>query len=361
MRPASAPTRTLTRPLAIAAALALAALLAPHAAAQTPPGWWRALYRGTASAGAAGSQTVVLDLTLQGDEATGRLLLPALRAVLDASGTTGQDGAVTLSLTAPRERGQGPAPAATGSLEGRRSLAPNDDGSRFTGQLRLGNGVAATVTLRRIAQYVRVDVHDGNIHAQADFPHFLAPDLAPLRPELAPPAQADIASFVGEGRSARAANALFHAYELIADTELEGMAGAYVSLKSTRYRYTGGAHGIDDIETATWWLEPSGPRKLSLAELFAPGAPYVTRLSPLVLARLKEQDATWVVQGQVTRLSAQDLALYALTPAGIAFAFPPYAMGPYAQGTFTVVVPYTRVLDMAASQGALQAFAQAGR
>lgn len=355
MRPAYIPTRAITRPLTAAAALTLAVLLAPHAAAQGRPAWWRAIYRGTA-----GTQPIVLDVTLQGSHADGRLLMPALGAVLDASGAAGEDGTLTLALTPHRDRVQGPLPAAAGSLEGSRSLAPNDDGSHFSGRLRLGNGVAATVSLARIAQYVRIDVLDGNIHVQETFPHFLVADLTPLAPELAPTARATVAGFLGSGRNARAADALFHGYELIADTELEGLAGAYVSLKTTTYTYTGGAHGMHDIGTATWWLDPAGPRRLTLAELFAPGADFVARLGPLVLASLEAQGALWVTQGQVTRLSADDLAHYALTPAGIAFSFPPYAMGPYAQGSFTVTVPYARVLDLAAQDGALQDFARRG-
>lgn len=343
--------------IALTLLLALVPLLAARASAQNGPGWWRALYRGTA-----GPDPAILDLTLEGTHASGRLLLPAMHEVLDASGTAEGDGSVSLRLSPAGGRRQGSAPApSAGSLRGRRSLAPNDDGSRFSGTLQLGAGGSRDVALTRIAQYVRIDVLDGPIHAQASFPHFLAPPLTALRPELAPEARAGIEGFLGEGRDARAAGALYHAYELIADTRLEGMAGAYVSLQTTRYRYTGGAHGLHDIETATWWLDPSGPRKLSLADLFAPGSDYVARLSPLVLAGLRAQGATWVVQGQVTSLSAQDLALYALTPAGIAFTFPPYAMGPYVQGSFTVTVPYAEVIALATRTGALQAFAAAGR
>jgi len=339
---------------ALAAMLLLGALVTPPARAQDAPGWWRALYRGSA-----GGQSVVLDLTLAGQKASGRLLLPARHEVLDASGSAAADGSVTLTLTPPTGRGTASPPAASGSLVGRRSMAPNDDGSRLSGRLQLPGGTV-TVALTRIAQDVRVDVLEGAIHARASYPRFLDPALAPLNAELGPPARAGLDTFVREGEHARAANALFHAWELIADTRLEGLAGVYASLETTRYRYTGGAHGNQEIETATWWLDPSGPRRLSLSDLFAPGADYVARLAPLVLAGLRAQDATWVVQGQVTSLTAHDLALYALTPAGMTFTFPPYAMGPYVQGTFTVVVPYARVIDLAAKNGALEAFAKAG-
>lgn len=340
---------------AAAAVVATVLLLAPWAAAQPAASWWRALYRGTA-----GAEPVVLDLTLEGTQARGRLLLLGRRRVLDASGTASPDGSLTLSLR-PSLGAAGAASAApaVGTLDGTRSLAPNDDGSRLTGRLVV-NGDGASLALVRVAQYLRLDVTEGPIHARSDVPDFLDPALASLDAELAPAARAGLATFVREGRDARAAGALLHGWELIASTDVEGMAGPYVSLRTTRYRYTGGAHGIHDVETATWWLDPSGPRRLALQALFAPGTGYLGRLGPLVLARLRAAGAQWVVDGQVSRLGAQDLALYNLTPAGLAFTFPPYAVGPYVQGTFTVTVPYDRVLDLAASNGALEAFARAG-
>jgi len=341
-----------TLALLLATVLALTSL----AAAQATPSWWRALYRGTA-----GSQPLLLDLTLAGATASGRLLLPAERAVVPVAGSSAADGALTLAPT-PQNTGRS-APAGTlagARLDATRSLAPNDDGNSIAGHLTLGTE-RLTLSLSRVAQYVRVNVQDGPIQATDSYPHFLTGALAPLNAELGPASGAELTTFVREGRSARAAGGLFHAWQLIAETTVEGVAGPYVSLLTSRYRYTGGAHGIQETATATWWLDRSGPRRISLAELFAPGADYVARLAPLVLADLRAQGATWVVQGQVSSLSAHDLALYVLTPAGLSFTFPPYAMGPYVQGTFTVVVPYAKVLDMAAPNGALQAFASAGR
>jgi len=344
------------------AALLLTAALAPCASAQATGGWWRAIYRGSGE-----DRNVVLDLTLDGTRASGRLLLPSEHAVLVASGNAADQGGVSLELREPDQRG-GPDGGATaaaggpqvGSLEGTRSQAPNDDGSRFSGRLTV-DGRERTLSLVRVAQYVRTDVRDGPIHVLATVPHFFGPDLASLDPEVGPPEWATLTTFVREGRSARAAGGLFHAWELIDETRLEGIAGPYVSLMTTRYRYTGGAHGLQSFHPASYRVYDSGPARLTLEGLFAPGSDYLARLEPLLLADLRAQGALWVVQGQVTRLRAQDLDLFTLTPAGLSFTFPPYAMGPYVQGSFTVTVPYPKVLDLATTNGALQAFARAGR
>ncbi|MEJ2292381.1 MAG: DUF3298 domain-containing protein, partial [Deinococcales bacterium] len=218
-------------------------------------------------------------------------------------------------------------------------------------------GTARTLTLERIAQFVDVDVREGPIHVQMSYPSFSGTPLSSLNPEIEPPARARLETFVAQGRQAQAAGELFHSWELVSSTRIEGMAGSYVSVLSQRYAYTGGAHGNHSFSAHSWELGAPGPRELTLSDLFRPGAPYLARLGPLVLADLRSQDATWVVDGQVTGLTAQDLALFSLRPQGLAFTFPPYAMGPYAQGTFTVVVPYDRVLDLALPGGAIRAFA----
>ncbi len=323
-----------------------AATLLQTALAQSAPAW-RALYRGTA-----GNAPAVLELTLQGQQASGRLLLNGRAVTLGGQGTVDASGGVRLTL----EDSGG---AERGVLSGSRSLAPNDAGRTFQGQLVL-DGASDPLTMQRVAQFVDVDVREGPIHASLRYPSFAAGPLAALDPSIEPAARASLTAFVDQGRKAQAAGELFHGWERITTTRVEGMAGPFVSLLSRTYTYTGGAHGNDTYSARTWRLGAPQPRELRLSDLFRPNAPYLARLVPLVLADLKAQDATWVVDGQVTTLGAADLALFTLTPAGLTFTFPPYAMGPYVQGAFTVTVPYHRVLDLALPAGALAAFAGTG-
>jgi hypothetical protein len=327
------------------AALGVVALL-PFALAQGAAPAWRALYRGTA-----GNEPAVLELALQDGRANGRLLLDARAQTLQGQGTVDTSGEVHLTLA---DQGG----TTRGSLSGRRSSAPNDDGRTFDGQVTL-DGTSRPLTLRRVAQFVDVDVREGPIHVSLRYPSFAGGPLAGLDPAIEPAAWASLTSFIDQGRAAQAAHQLFHGWERITTTRVEGLAGPFVSLLSETYAYTGGAHGNHTYTTRTWRMGTPTPRALQLSDLFRPNAPYLDRLVPLVLADLKAQDATWVVEGQVTTLTAADLALFSLTPAGLSFTFPPYAMGPYVQGAFTVVVPYERVLDLALPEGALHAFADA--
>jgi len=307
---------------------------------------WRALYRGTA-----GNQPAVLVLALQGEKASARLLLDARALTLDGQGTIDAAGEVRLTLA---DHGG----SARGTLSGSRSSAPNDDGRTFDGQVTL-DGTSRPLTLRRVAQFVDVDVREGPIHVSLRYPSFSGGPLSGLDPAIEPAAWASLTSFIDQGRAAQAAHQLFHGWESITTTRVEGLAGPFVSLLSETYAYTGGAHGNHTYTTRTWRVGTPTPRPLQLSDLFRPNAPYLDRLAPLVLADLKAQDATWVVDGQVSTLHAADLSLFSLTPAGLSFTFPPYAMGPYVQGAFTVVVPYHDVLDLALPEGALHAFADA--
>lgn len=323
--------------------LTVAAVAAPTVARAQPALERHLLYRGSGLAAG-----LLLDLSLQGQQASGFLLDDARARTYTLDGKVGGNGTITLTVNDA-------AGSALGSLTGARSSAPNDDGRTFRGRLRLP-GTSAQLTLERIAQFVDIDVREGPIHVHLSYPNFAAGALASLDPELGPSAAARITTFVEQGRRAQAARQLFHSWEMIASTRVEGLAGPYVSLLTRTYAYTGGAHGNHAFAARTYRVEASGTMELGLAELFRPGADYLARLGPLVLAGLRAQKATWVVEGQVTHLSAQDLALFSLTPAGLAFTFPPYAMGPYVQGAFTVVVPYARVADLALAKGAIDAF-----
>lgn len=79
--------------------------------------------------------------------------------------------------------------------------------------------------------------------------------------------------------------------------------------------------------------------------------------SPEALARLSAEarvvllapasdpglDPEWVVRGLTP--VPENFACFNLTPAGLLLSFPPYQVGPYAAGTQTVLLPYTRLRD----------------
>ena len=59
-------------------------------------------------------------------------------------------------------------------------------------------------------------------------------------------------------------------------------------------------------------------------------------------------------------LSDEDLSLFSLTPQGLQFVFPPYAMGSYAEGTYTVLVPYDVARAWAPADGLIARLGRPG-
>ncbi|WP_424768910.1 DUF3298 domain-containing protein [Paenibacillus sp. sgz302251] len=62
----------------------------------------------------------------------------------------------------------------------------------------------------------------------------------------------------------------------------------YLSLSLFNYAYTGGAHGLT-LEKSLTFKQSTG-QTYSLAQLFKPGADYVTRLSAIISAQIRARD-----------------------------------------------------------------------
>ncbi len=222
--------------------------------------------------------------------------------------------------------------------------------------LTLAGEPPVTGTLERVAQYAYASLSEGRIDASYAYPRFLQGPRA--LNELLERAAADrLASFVEEGRAiVDEGNGLGWGWTQEESVELMATAGPYMSLLTGFYYYLGGAHPNSHTESLLVEVEGDDVRVLALSELFAGGAPWLERMDELVLPDLAAQEASWVTSGEVTELTAQDLAAFTLGPDGLTFHFAPYHMGPYVQGAFRVTLPYEAVADLAAPDGALAAF-----
>jgi len=80
--------------------------------------------------------------------------------------------------------------------------------------------------------------------------------------------------------------------------------------------------------------------------MFAARSDFMSILEPFILTDLRKQDAQWVIDGSVNALSEQDLSVFNISPLGLQFEFEPYLMGPWAQGSFSVLVPYNSLLSL---------------
>ena len=118
-----------------------------------------------------------------------------------------------------------------------------------------------------------------------------------------------------------------------------------ISVATLGYEYTGGAHGVYGSQGYVFGY-PQGsvkPRQLHLADFFADGAAASKRINTLLLAKLRatkdgDQEATFVVKGQVKSLNKDQLEDFAAVEGGLEWYFAPYEVGPYSSGEITVTL-----------------------
>lgn len=207
-----------------------------------------------------------------------------------------------------------------------------------------GNGAERTFSLAAIATRYELDASlaDGSFTLTRTFPFFYAAPWAdlPLRSRASP----DPTRRIAEGLSMRAERPMGATSRWFEEavTDVTALTRTLVSTRTTVHAYTGGAHPDTRFSFATFVREGDGWHEAGLCRALAE----VGRSCPEEVLReeivrdLQRQEAAWVTSGEVTREADWLLAPFVLTPSGVRFDYAPYRVGPYAQGPFSVTVPY---------------------
>jgi hypothetical protein len=131
--------------------------------------------------------------------------------------------------------------------------------------------------------------------------------------------------------------------------------GHYVSIVRSDYMDTGGAHPNSGVNTILW--DSTANKRISIRPFFtetADGGPTMKAMVKAVLASLtvekKKRDAgetatdEWfkIVEPKLLKIGAVTLApsTVAGKSSGLTFHYPPYAVGPYAEGQYVAFVPW---------------------
>lgn len=328
------------------------------------------------AAGPIGSrEPVILDLTLYDDGfAFGKLILPRRGLVVAGGGTVRDDSELRLVFRqdTPGMYGGWPAefahqpptgveapslPGVVATFSGYRDFSFGAEGTLITGALAFSTEPSSvlTVELHRRAEYATWELAQGRIRSSFTSPSWLDAG-SPANAFLESEGRSRVDDFVREGRKYVAEGVLGWGWEMHEYVTLEGAAGSFLSLLDHVYVYTGGAHPNTFFSTYLLEIRPSGVTEHEIQDLFRADSTWLRRLTPGILEDLAGQGAAWVVQGDVTELTPNDLAAYTLSADGLTFYFAPYAMGPYVQGAFEVTLPYETLLGLAPAGGALAAF-----
>ena len=143
--------------------------------------------------------------------------------------------------------------------------------------------------------------------------------------------------------------------------------GHYVSIVRSDYMDSGGAHPNSNVNTILW--DSAVSKRISIRPFFtetADGGPTMKAMVKAVLASLtsekKKRDAgetataEWFkdVEPKLLKIGAVTLAPSTVSgkSSGLTFHYPPYAVGPYAEGEYVAFVPWETLKPYLTPEGA---------
>lgn len=144
------------------------------------------------------------------------------------------------------------------------------------------------------------------------------------------------------------------------------VAGRYISIVRSDYMDTNGAHPNSDVNTVLW--DDAQKKRINIRPLFietADDGPTMQALLADAIQALKAEkkargvdDYSGVDWYKELKPSLTKIGAIALTPstetgksAGLTFHYPPYAVGPYAEGTYAVFVPFETFKPYLSAEG----------
>jgi hypothetical protein len=221
------------------------------------------------------------------------------------------------------------------------------------------------LTLTRLATLETLDSKEAE--AWADYPRFDDPRYAQLNSLLSAEAQKTVAEQLQAVKEMREEmkDAGAEALDRLSSTtrcDVEIAASTVVSLLCTAHGYSGGAHGNTALDGRNYALAADGAaRPLGLWDVLKKSPAAITKLSSLIVADLKRQKASTVVDGGIkdfVKELEQDQLAFTVVPTGLAFHFSPYAVASYAEGHFRAVIPSRAIAALYRRDGPLAARAQ---
>ena len=124
-------------------------------------------------------------------------------------------------------------------------------------------------------------------------------------------------------------------------TDRAGLASGYVET----YGYLAGAHGSTGYDAINVGRVRGRVRPLGLRDLFRPGEDATGQSSRALLAILKaeKEPMGWVASGEWKGLTKDEVDHFVVGRLGVLVLFGSYELGPFSDGTRTVLVPYAKL------------------
>ena len=144
------------------------------------------------------------------------------------------------------------------------------------------------------------------------------------------------------------------------------VGGHYISIVRSDYMDTNGAHPNSDVDTVLW--DDAQKKRISIRPFFnetEDGGPTLRAMLAATIDALKAEkksrgvdDYSGVDWYKELKPSLTKIGAVALTPstetgksAGLTLHYPPYAVGPYAEGGYAVFVPWEKLKPYLSAEG----------
>ncbi len=282
-----------------------------------------------------GEQPWQLELYMEDGVVRGRLTHDYAPLVLEAGGSFSEsDNSVIVRFGTPGAE-------LSGTL-----IGEPDPAGVFAGTM-LGVHGLMDFRFEQVAEYVDFHIRQGRLDMLSTYPYFTSPRLANMNEYVQPDVMASQLEFMQLAQEADIEGLVRHEWWFDSWTTIEYAAPGLLSALVTVNEYAGGAHPNRQYWSYNLAYLGTRLRPFELEDLFLDDADYLGLLSPLVMEDLLEQGgADWIEDGTITSLGDEDLAVFTVSPSGLNFIFPPYAVGPWVSGTFLVQVPLETVAPL---------------
>ena len=147
-------------------------------------------------------------------------------------------------------------------------------------------------------------------------------------------------------------------FRTMAEEATDGPAGGAAVVDGAGGRVVAGAggaaHGTAHLVPLNF--DARTGRQYRLADLFAPGAPYLATLSQLSRPALAKQlgpDANVDAINEGTAPSEENFGAWSVSPGGLEVTFGEYQVGPYAIGMPRITLAFAALRDIIAAAGPL--------
>ena len=293
-----------------------------------------------------GDAPIQMDLRIDGARVSGWYFYDRVGRYIDLDGTL-EFGTLTIEESVEGR--------VTGVFEGEVPWSPQGN-VVLEGTWRSPSDSTLPFRLTRVADFASLALEQGPIEAHRSLPFFLAGELQALNGVLHERALPDLIEFFEAGRNLQINDEFYFGWSLDESTTIRYLDETLVSAMSNIYIYTGGAHGNTFYRSFNLWRVDGPFREVTLADLFEPSSDYLQRLSGMILEQLREFGASDAVDGRVTMFEEADLSVFEISPEGLTFAFAPYQVASYVEGSFFVTLAYDTIADMVALEGPLGRF-----